>query len=102
MKHVQLVYTGLETTTRPTELTLSAAVCTVLILQTTDTGPFTHSAMTDLQVCEFGGSTEKTLWQFCQLVIGEEPGQLRDHTGIQECDMRLCTAPNHRDQLAGT
>ncbi len=46
-------------------------------LQTTDTGPFTPSAMTDLQGIQFGGSTEKTLWQLCQLVVAKITGQLR-------------------------
>ncbi len=38
--------------------------------------------MTDLQDLEIGGSTEKTLWQHCQLVIVENPGEMRDKTGV--------------------
>ncbi len=29
----------------------------------------------DLQAAQLGGSTEKTLWQICQLVVGDLPGE---------------------------
>ncbi len=62
----------------PTEHKLPAAVSAVLVHTTlyTTTGLLTHSAMTDLQTLELGGSTQKTLWQLCQLVILELPGEL--------------------------
>ncbi len=44
--------------------------------------------MTDLQMRELGGSTQKTLWQLCQLVLAETPGELR---GKQECEAVYCT-----------
>ncbi len=54
----------------PTEHRLPAAVSAVsaVLVQTTlytATGLFTHSAMTNLQQLELGGSTKKTLWQLC-------------------------------------
>ncbi len=51
----------------------------------TYTGLLTQSAMTDLQMCELGGSIQKTLWQLCQLVFEETPGELRDKTGVEGC-----------------
>ncbi len=29
----------------------------------------------DLQIAQSGGSPEKTLWQICQLVVGDLPGK---------------------------
>ncbi len=46
---------------------------------------FTHSAMTDLQIVELGGGTEKTLWQLCQLIVVEIPGEVRDHRSVKLC-----------------
>ncbi len=43
--------------------------------------------MTDLQILELGGSTQKSLWQLCQLVVVEIPGELRDQTNRS---VRLC------------
>ncbi len=40
--------------------------------------------MTDLQLCKSGGSTQKTLWQLCQLVVFKIPGEFRDETGVRE------------------
>ncbi len=34
--------------------------------------------MTDLQACEVGGSTKKTLWQPCQLVDGQISGEMTE------------------------
>ncbi len=31
--------------------------------------------MIDLQITELGGKTKKALWQFCQLVVVEKPGE---------------------------
>ncbi len=41
--------------------------------------------MTDLQVIQFGGSTEKTFWQLCQLVELETPGEMREQTEVGGC-----------------
>ncbi len=38
--------------------------------------------MKDLQECELCGSTQKTLWQLCQLVARDIPGELRDQNNM--------------------
>ncbi len=37
------------------------------------TGLSPHSMAIDLQIYQFGGGTEKTLWQLCQLIDLEIP-----------------------------
>ncbi len=51
----------------------------------------TQSAMTNLQMCEMGGSIQKTLWQLCQLVFEETPGELRDKMGVWGCALWMFT-----------
>ncbi len=41
--------------------------------------------MSDLQKFELGGSTQKSLWQLCQLVACKIPGEFRDETGERGC-----------------
>ncbi len=53
------------------------------IVNITHTKLFTHSAMTDLQILEVCGSIKKTLWQHCQLVVVEIPGEWETK---QECE----------------
>ncbi len=48
-----------------------------------------HSTKTDLQVCEFGGSIQKTFWQLCQLVVAKIPGNRSE---------RMCIAHVDKDQ----
>ncbi len=47
--------------------------------------------MSDLQKCETGGSTQKSLWQLCQLVVLEIPGEFRDETGVRGCTFHMLT-----------
>ncbi len=54
---------------------------------------FTHS---DLQTLELGGSTQKTLWQLCQVVVVEQPGGSRDQTEVSS--VRMYIAHVHKDQ----
>ncbi len=63
-----------------------------------DTCTNTHYScvMADLQSIQFSGSTKKTLWQLCQLVVCKGPGQLK------RINVRLCTAPDQETKLAGT
>ncbi len=57
----------------------------------TYTGPFTHSKITDLHISELGGSPQKTLWQLCQLVVAEMPGELRHQTGVRGYTLHMLT-----------
>ncbi len=79
----------------PTEHWLPAAVSAVLVHTTlyTTTGLLTHSAMTDLQLSELGGSTQKTPWQLCQPVAEEPPGELSDQTNrcVKLCITQSCS-----------
>ncbi len=54
-------------------------------------GHCTHSTKTDLQLCELGGSIQKTFWQLCQLVAVNIPGELRDQTGVRGCVVHMLT-----------
>ncbi len=44
-----------------------------------------------LQSLELCGRTKKTLWQLCQLVEKEDPGELRDQTEVWGCALHLLT-----------
>ncbi len=44
--------------------------------------------MTDLQNMELGGGTQKTLWQLCQLVAVEIPGEVKDDRSVKLCIMQ--------------
>ncbi len=52
---------------------------------------FTLFIMSDLQLYELGGSIQKTLWQLCQLVVAEIPGEFRDQTGVWGCALHMLT-----------
>ncbi len=47
--------------------------------------------MSDLQMCELGGSTQKSLWQLYQVVVWEIPGEFRDETGVRGCTFHMLT-----------
>ncbi len=52
------------------------------------TGHCTHFTKTDLQVCELGGSIQKTFLQLCQLVVVKIPG---DQTEVRGCVLHMLT-----------
>ncbi len=52
---------------------------------------FTLSTMSDLQILEWGGSTQKTICQLCQLVVAEIPWEFRHQTGVRGYTLHMLT-----------
>ena len=70
------------------------------IIQSKDEGSETCSFCTYLQGCKLGGSTQKTLWQRCQWVVTDKPGEwpnkpvklyLHAHKDIRTVRISPCT-----------